>query len=113
MGFLVVLMTALVEPPQLPELGLDASHCGRGAARHSPAVALAEPDRNTGPQAAVIQVAYFPLLSPAYQASVKSGSTPMTPSLASPPQYVASFLAMSSSTLMEMSLLLVLPYGFA
>lgn len=103
----------MVEPPQLPELGLAASHCGNGAARHLPAVALAEPERKTGPQAAVIQVAYLPLLRAAYQASVKSGSTPMTPSFASPPQYSPSFLDAASSTLMVMSLLPEDAYGLA
>jgi hypothetical protein len=77
-GFLVDLMTAVVEPPQLPERGWDASHCGSGAARHLPAVALADPERKAGPQAAVSQVAYLPLLKPAYHASVKSGSVLMT-----------------------------------
>ena len=107
-GFFVALMTALVEPPQLPETGLAASHCGSGAARHLPAVAFAEPDRNTGPHAAVIQVAYLPLLSAVYQESVKSVSTPTTPSCASPPQYRATFFATSSSTLSEISLFPVL-----
>jgi hypothetical protein len=104
-GFLVDLMTALVEPPQLPDCGVDASHCGSGAARHLPEVDFAEPERKTGPQAAVSQVAYLPLLSAANHGSVKSGSIPMTPSLASPPQYAASFLDGASLTWMAMVLL--------
>src|SRR5690242_17967400 len=96
-GVLVPLMTALVDPPQLPDAGALASHCGSGAARHLPDVDLARPARKTGPQAAVIQVAYLPLLSPAYQPSVKSGSLLMTPSFASPPQYAATFLEASSA----------------
>lgn len=76
-------------------------------------VALAEPERKAGPQAAVIQVAYLPLLSPAYQPSVKSGSTLITPSFASPPQYAPSFLETASSTPMVMSLLPEVAYGLA
>lgn len=76
-------------------------------------VDLADPERKTGPQAAVSQVAYLPLLSPAYQESVKSGSTPMTPSFARVPQYVPSILETSSSTLTVMSLLPDITYGFA
>lgn len=113
MGFSVDRVTAVVEPPQLPELGFDASHCGSGAARHLPAVALAEPERNTGPQAAVIHVAYLPLFSAAYQESVKSGSTPMTRSFARPPQKAPSFCETASSTLMVMSLLPEVTYGLA
>src|SRR5690242_1952699 len=103
MGFRVDLTTALLEPPQFPEVGMVRSHCGSGAARHLPEVALAEPDRNAGPQAAETQAAYLPLFRPAYQESVKSGSALMTPSSASPPQYAPSFLEMESSTLMAMS----------
>jgi hypothetical protein len=113
MGFLVERMTAVVEPPQLPELGLAASHCGSGAARHLPEVAFAEPERKAGPQAPVSQVAYLPLFRAAYQALVKSGSTPITPSLASVPQYWPSFWETASSTLTVMSLLLEVTYGLA
>ena len=62
--FFVPVMTAVVEPPQLPEAFSPAVHCGSGAARHLPAVFLALPLRKTGPQAAVIQVAYLPLFRP-------------------------------------------------
>src|SRR6266704_5045809 len=65
-GFLLALITAVVEPPQFPDAVGDESHCGSGAARHLPEVACAEPDRNTGPHAAVSHVAYLPLLNPVY-----------------------------------------------
>ncbi|MGC4773353.1 hypothetical protein ACLQ25_30830 [Micromonospora sp. DT44] len=54
-GFLVDLMAALVEPPQLPDCGVDASHSGSGAARHLPEEDFAEPERKVGPQAAASQ----------------------------------------------------------
>lgn len=74
---------------------------------------MAEPERKAGPQAAVIQVAYLPLLNPAYQPSVKSGSVLTTPSWARPPQYAPSFLETASSTPMVMSLLSDTTYGLA
>src|SRR4051812_45620276 len=44
-GNLVLFSTASVEPPQLPEAGFAASHCGKSAARHKPAVFFAVPCR--------------------------------------------------------------------
>ena len=102
-----------MEPPQLPEADADASHCGSGAARHLPAVDFAEPARKTGPHAAVSQVAYLPRLRAENHASVKSGSVPMTPSLARPPQYLASRLEASSLTLRVTWLLSLVAYGLA
>jgi len=72
-------MTAVVEPPQLPEAGLAASHWGSGAARHLPEVPFALPLRKTGPQAAVSQVAYLPRARPWYHASVKAGTVETDP----------------------------------
>src|SRR6266542_3894169 len=86
-GCLVCLMTASVDPPQLAETFSPAVHCGSGAARHLPAVLFAEPDRKTGPQAAVTQAAYRPLLRPWYHSSVKSGSWLTTPSVSTPPSF--------------------------
>ena len=62
-------MTAVVDPPQLPDTFCPAAHCGSGAARHLPVVDAALPVRNTGPHAAVSQVAYLPRLSAWYQAA--------------------------------------------
>ncbi|MNT39930.1 hypothetical protein D3C72_1762160 [compost metagenome] len=53
----VAFITASDEPPQAPVANLLASHCGRSAARHWPALVLANEVRNTGPQPAVSQVA--------------------------------------------------------
>jgi hypothetical protein len=55
----------------------------------------------------------LPLLRAAYQESVKSGSTPMTPSFARPPQNSPSFFETASSTLMVMSPLPEVTYGLA
>lgn len=85
-GDWVPLITALVDPPQLPDTCSPALHWGSGAARHLPAVDLMEPARNTGAHAAVSQVAYLPLLNAWYQLLVKSGSVETTPSSTSPPQ---------------------------
>src|SRR5882672_1061895 len=60
-GFLDDFRTALAEPPTLPDALAPPVHCGNSAARHLPAVSAAVPFRNTGPQAAEIQEAYFPL----------------------------------------------------
>ena len=57
-----------------------------GSAKSTSGKWRAAPLRNTGPQAAVTQVAYLPRLSAWYQASVKSGSAETAPSLTSPPQ---------------------------
>ena len=62
--FLLSFSTASVEPPQLLETTLLASHCGRSAARHLPDVFAAAPCRNTGPQAAMGRVAHLPLFRP-------------------------------------------------
>ena len=91
--------TALVDPPQLPATFCPAAHCGSGAARHLPLVDAALDCRNTGPQAAVIQVAYLPRLSAWYQASVKSGSTDTTPLVTRSPQNCATFLPWSLARL--------------
>src|SRR5665647_1128821 len=82
-GFFVDFSTASVEPPQFPAAGFEASHCGNGDTVHSPEVFAAVPCRNTGPHAAPCQEAYCPLARPWYHWSVKSGSTPTTPSLTS------------------------------
>ena len=47
-GFFVDLMTALVDPPQLPEAGWAASHCGSGAARAQGASSRARPPGAVG-----------------------------------------------------------------
>ena len=62
--FLLSFSTASVEPPQLLETTLLASHCGRSAARHLPDVLPAVPCRNTGPQAAMGSVAHLPFARP-------------------------------------------------
>ena len=51
-----------------------------GAARHLPDVLAAVPCRNTGPQAAIGQLAYLPLFRPWYQVSLKSASFEAAPS---------------------------------
>ena len=60
--YLLPLSTASVDPPQLPETSAPALHCGIFPARHLPLVFFAVPCRNTGPQAAVGQLAIEHLL---------------------------------------------------
>jgi hypothetical protein len=84
-GFLVERMTAVVEPPQLPELAwrVPLRQRGRAPLAGGGLRAAGEEDRAPGGGQPGGVLA---LVEAAYQASVKSGSVPITPSLASPPQ---------------------------
>ena len=93
--FLLSFSTASVEPPQLLETALLASHCGRSAARHLPDVLAAAPGRNTGPQAAIGKLAHLPLFRPWYHESLKSASFEAVPLVTRSPQNLATFLASS------------------
>src|SRR4051794_32170076 len=74
MGFLLVVSTASVDPPQLPEMLSPVLHCGMSAARQFPLVFAAVPWRKIGPHAATCQLANLPRDSPWYHSSLKSAS---------------------------------------
>jgi len=79
-------VTAVLEPPQLPVAGLAGSHCGIGAISHFPAVSGALPCSTPGAHTAESHPICAPLLSAAFHSGVYIGLLSITPDSTSPPQ---------------------------
>src|SRR5689334_7149702 len=78
---LLSLLTAVVEPPQLPVTFCPADHWGRGAIAHLPLVCGAAVVSTPGAHTALTQASCWPVSSALFHAGVYMGWLSIVPSL--------------------------------